>query len=73
MADGGFSGKYSHEIPTQQLNQSAEGKFEWVVSVGDLLSKSGDSAIGSMVHDWWCVTESNAAKIEIVRVEILEN
>lgn len=72
-ADGGFSGKYSHEIPTQQLNQSAEGKFEWGISVGDLVSKSGESAIGSLVHDWWCVTESNAAKIEIVRVEILEN
>ena len=71
-ANGGFSGKYSHEIPTQQLNLTAKGKFEWIVDVGDLFPQTGNSPIHSLVHDWWCVADSNTAKLEIIRVDILD-
>lgn len=71
-ANDGFSGKYSYEIPIRKLNLSEEGKFEWVVDVDDLLSETGKSAVGFLVHDWWCVTDSNTAKLEIDHVEILE-
>lgn len=71
--DGGFLGKFSREISAQELDQSADGNFEWVVRGSEVLSKSKSdvSASGSLVHDWWCVTDSNTAKLEIVRVEIL--
>ncbi len=71
-AEGGFYDKFSCTITSQELNRSPEGKFEWVVGAGDLLPKSGNTPSGSVVHDWWCVTESNTAKFEIIRVEILD-
>ncbi len=71
-AKGGFYDKFSSDSSTHEVNRSPEGKFEWVVNVGDLLPKSGGAPSGSLIHDWWCVTESNAAKLEIVRVEILD-
>lgn len=69
---GGFSGKYSQNISTQKLKRLADGKFVWVINVGDLLSQSNEQAIDLLVQDWWCVTDSNTAKLEINRVEILD-
>ncbi|XZE55071.1 FecR domain-containing protein [Planctomycetaceae bacterium SH139] len=68
---GGFYDKFTCEVTSQELNLSPEGKFEWVVGAGELLPKSGNPPTGSVVHDWWCVTESNTAKFEIIRIEIL--
>ncbi|MEM6468492.1 MAG: FecR family protein [Planctomycetota bacterium] len=71
-AEGGFHDKFSCTITSQELNRSPEGKFEWVVHANDLLSKSSNTPSGSVVYDWWCVTESNTSKFEIIRVEILD-
>ncbi len=71
-AQGGFYDKFSCTITSEELNRSPEGKFEWVVNAGDLSSTSGNSPTGSVVHDWWCVTESNTSKVEIIRIEILD-
>jgi len=71
-AEGGFYDKFSRAITAQELNRSPEGKFEWVAGAGDLLPKSGNTPTGSVVHDWWCVAESNTVKFEIIRVEILD-
>jgi ferric-dicitrate binding protein FerR (iron transport regulator) len=71
-AGGGFYGKFSCAVTSEELNLSPEGKFEWVVGAGELLPKSGKPATGSVVHDWWCVTESNTDKFEIIRIEILD-
>lgn len=71
-AAGGFHDKFSCTITSQELNRSPEGKFEWVVHASELLPKSSNTPTGSVVHDWWCVTESNTSKFEIIRVEILD-
>ncbi|MBC8356901.1 MAG: FecR domain-containing protein [Planctomycetes bacterium] len=71
-AEGGFHDKFSCTITSQELNRSPEGKFEWVVHASDLLPKSSNTPTGSVIHDWWCVTESNTSKFEIIRVEILD-
>ena len=71
-AEGGFHDKFSCTITSQELNRSPEGKFEWVVHANELLPKSSNTPTGSVVHDWWCVTESNTSKFEIIRVEILD-
>ena len=71
-AGGGFHDKFICSITTKELNRSPDGKFEWVVNVGELLPTSGKPATGSVVHDWWFVTESNTDKFEILQVEIYE-
>jgi ferric-dicitrate binding protein FerR (iron transport regulator) len=71
-SEGGFTGKHSRKISLEDLNRSPEGEFEVVVYVGDLLTKTDDATAPSLVHDWWCVAESNTAKFEVVRVEIFE-
>ncbi|MCA9127112.1 MAG: FecR domain-containing protein [Planctomycetales bacterium] len=73
QSDGGFNDKFSCTITSRELNLSHEGKFEWVLNASDLLSKSGNAPAGSVVHDWWFVTESNTSKFEILKVEIYEN
>ncbi|MFN3189202.1 MAG: FecR domain-containing protein [Aureliella sp.] len=73
QSEGGFNDKFSCTITSRELNLSHEGKFEWVIHASDLLSKSGNAPAGSVVHDWWFVTESNTNKFEILKVEIHEN
>lgn len=73
QSEGGFNDKFSCTITSRELNLSPEGRFEWVIHASDLLSKSGSAPAGSVVHDWWFVTESNTNKFEILKVEIYEN
>ncbi|MGB4741942.1 MAG: FecR family protein, partial [Fuerstiella sp.] len=70
--NGGFAGKYSQSVAVQDFKRSAEGKFECVINVGDLLPQSDEKPIDLLIHDWWCVTDSNTAKLEITRIEILD-
>ena len=69
--NGGFAGKYSQSVAMQDFKRSAEGNFECVINVGDLLSQSDKKPNDLLIHDWWCVTDSNTAKLEITRIEIL--
>ena len=73
QSEGGFNDKFSCAITSRGLSLSHEGKFEWVLHASYLLSKSGNAPAGSVVHDWWFVTESNTNKFEILKVEIYEN
>jgi hypothetical protein len=73
QSEDGFNDKFSCTIKTRELSLSHDGKFEWVIHASDLLSKSGNAPAGSVVHDWWFMTESNTNKCEILKVEIYEN
>ncbi len=69
--NGGFLGKFSREISVEKVEQSADGRFEWVVQ-GRELKPPPDAAIrGCQIHDWWCVADSQTAKFEITHVEVL--
>lgn len=72
-SEGGFDDKFSCTTTSRGLIPTQEGEFEWVVHASDLLSKSGNAPAGSVVHDWWFVTESNTNKFEILKVEIYGN
>lgn len=70
--DGGFSGKYARRFGVQDLRLDESGRFELDIDIADFQAKLGGSAIGSRIHDWWCATGRNDAKLEITLVEIVQ-
>lgn len=69
---GGFVGKYSRTYSTEDMKINDSGEFEFVIDVADLAAKSSGFPVGLSIHDWWCSTKRNDARLEIVHVEVFE-
>jgi hypothetical protein len=69
---GGFVGKYSRVYSPEVIKINDSGAFEFVIDIADLTASSSGSAVGLSIHDWWCSTNRNDAKLEIIHVEIFE-
>ena len=72
--DGGFAGKYSVSLSADELRRDGDA-FDVTLPLDRFVgedSRFDASPSGKVIRDWWCVTKSNKAKLEITHVELIE-
>jgi len=70
---GGFAGKYSVSVALDTL-PGDDDTFEIILPLGMFRKDTSlvDSPVGKELGDWWCVSKSRFAKLEITSVELVE-
>ena len=71
--DGGFAGKYSARVETEEFT-GADNEFEIDLPLSCFRDENNPagSPVGNELVDWWCVTETSSAKVEITSVELTD-
>ena len=71
--DGGFAGKYSTRVSTEERTDG-DGSEEIEIPISrfrDEMNPAG-SPLDKELVDWWCVAEASSAKFEITSVELTD-
>ena len=70
---GGFSGKYSVSVALDNRPGDDDTfEIELPIDIFQKRTSGPDSPVGKELCDWWCVSKSRFAKLEISSVELVE-